>query len=308
MHAEAPRINGGIGFAIDGPRALVSARQSLHLTVADNRSWPMAPAERGQLLAALQRFSDRLSLRGGADIRVEGAMRTHVGLGSATAIRLAALEALALVNEASVDRKTLVEASGRGGTSGIGVNSYFEGGLICDLGRAGAKHFVPSSQAASLPSALALPSITMPNWPILLCLPRGIRPKTQDEEIDFFARTTPLSVAASHEASYVALFGLYASAAEADFVAFCRGVEQMQISEWKRAERAEYGDELVAISNGLRHAGAQCVGMSSLGPLLFCLAKEPDIANVTWAAEALNCEVREVRPTNRGRDLRASHA
>ena len=112
-------------------------------------------------------------------------------------------------------------SSGRGGTSGIGVNSYFDGGLICDLGRKGGGRFAPSSQAGTAPTALALPSVRMPDWPILLCLPKSLQPKTQAEEIDFFARTAPIPAPASYETSYVGLFELYAAAAEIDFAAFC---------------------------------------------------------------------------------------
>ena len=308
MHAGAPRMNGGIGFAVDGPHALVVAKTASSVIIEDHRRWPMGTVELDQLRAAIDVSADRLGVQRGVTIRIEGEMRTHVGMGSATAIRLAALEALALANGIETDRAILVEASGRGGTSGVGVNSYFDGGLICDIGRKGSDRFAPSSQARAVPPALALPSIQMPDWPILLCLPNSLRPKTQAEEIDFFARTTPIPGPASYEASYVALFELYAAAAEADFAAFCRGVERMQLSAWKRAERIEYGDPLATINKGLHDAGAQCVGMSSLGPLLFCLANSEDVARLWQVAQKLDCDVREVRPVNRGRGLRLLNA
>jgi beta-ribofuranosylaminobenzene 5'-phosphate synthase len=308
MHAGAPRMNGGIGFAVDGPHALVVAKGASTVTVEDHRRWPMGTVELDQLRAAIAIFANRLGVLGGATIRIEGEMRTHVGMGSATAIRLAALEAFALANGKDTDRAELVESSGRGGTSGVGVNTYFDGGLICDLGRKGNDHFAPSSQAEPAPPALALPSIRMPDWPILLCLPKSVQPKTQAEEIDFFARTTPIPGPASYEASYVALFELYAAAAEGEFAAFCRGVERMQLSAWKLAERAEYGDPLATISKGLLDAGARCVGMSSLGPLLFCLANAGDVARLSQVGQRLDCAVREVRPINRGRVLRFQNA
>jgi len=297
-------MNGGIGFAINGPQASVVAKAAASVTVEDHRLWPMKDVELDQLRAALIVFADRVGLRGGVAIRVEGEMRTHVGMGSATAIRLAALEAFALVNGIEADRALLVASSGRGGTSGIGVNSYFDGGLICDLGRKSDAPFAPSSQARSAPPALALPSVPMPDWPILLCLPKSLQPKTQADEIDFFKRSTPLPAPASYEASYIAFFELYAAAAEVDFAAFCRGIEHMQISVWKRAERSEYGEKLASINNCLLDAGARCVGMSSLGPMLFCLADAGDITQLSQVAHMLDCNIREVRPVNRGRVLR----
>lgn len=269
---------------------------------------PMGPDELQQLLGTLERFAEARLLRSGGQIVLEGEMRTHVGLGSATAIRLASLEALAIVNGSSVDRAAIVRASGRGGTSGIGVNSYFDGGLVCDLGRACGGDFLPSSRADASSPQLALPSVAMPDWPILLCLPRDIPGKTQPEEIEFFERTAPLSAESSYEASYIAMFELYAAAVDSDFAAFCRGVERMQSTAWKRAERAQYGTRLAAISDGLRRGGARCVGMSSLGPLLFCLADRTDMANLAQIAASFNCDTFEVRPTNSGRRLSVCYA
>jgi beta-ribofuranosylaminobenzene 5'-phosphate synthase len=243
MHAGAPRMNGGIGFAVDGPTATIEAKPASNIEIEDARRFPMTASELQQLRGALLGFSQRLELKQGAAIRIEGAMQTHVGMGSATAIRLAALQALALVSGRTVARGALVAASGRGGTSGIGVNSYFDGGLVCDLGRSSdGSHFSPSSQVRATSPPLALPSVKMPDWPVLLCIPSTIRTKTQGEEVAFFARTAPLPAAATFETSYIALFELYAAAAEADFGAFCRGIEHMQRTEWKQAERAEYGE------------------------------------------------------------------
>lgn len=308
MHADAPRMNGGIGFAIDSPGAVIEASSASAISITDVRPSPMAESELRQLRVALDTFAERLQLTAGAAIRIGGAMQTHIGMGSGTAIRLGALEALASVNRRTVGRDVLVRASGRGGTSGIGINSYFDGGLVCDLGRRkDGSHFRPSSQTKAL-APLTLPSVNMPDWPILLCIPRGIRPKTQAEEMAFFARTTPLPAAASFETSYIALFELYAMAIEADFGAFCLGIEQMQRSAWKQAERAEYGEALAFINLRLRDAGAQCVGMSSLGPMLFCLAELSRLAGVANVARSLDCEVYQVRPANHGREVRFGDA
>ena len=105
---------------------------------------------------------------------------------------------------------------------------------------------MPSSQAFATQPPLGLPAIPMPDWPMLLCIPRALAPKTQQEEIDFFERVTPLPASASFEASYVALFEIYATVAERDYGAFCRGVDRMQQSAWKRAER-----ENMAVRSGL---------------------------------------------------------
>lgn len=304
MHHSAPRLNGGIGFAVEGPCAQIDATPAVHLTVRDERQYPMTAPELAQLQCALEGFLAAHRLERAAMVRIGGDMLTHVGLGSATAIRLGAIEALATLNGYRVGREELIAASGRGGTSGIGINSYFDGGLICDLGRRNeGQSILPSSRASTSRLPLALPSLALPDWPMLLCIPRAIMPKTQEEETAFFLRTAPLAETSSFEASYVALFAIYASAAEADYAGFCRGIERMQQTAWKCAERAEYGAALARIGAALLEAGTDCAGMSSLGPLLFCFAPHARLGAIASVARTMGCDVRQTAPRNRGREL-----
>jgi beta-ribofuranosylaminobenzene 5'-phosphate synthase len=220
---------------------------------------------------------------------------THIGMGSGTAIRLAVLEALYLINGSPRPREHLVARSGRGGTSGIGINTYFNGGLILDVGiRSGTTCFLPSSRSRPALSPLALPPLAMPDWPLCLCVPRSIRPKSQNDEVEFFQRTLPLDPSASFRAAYDALFGIYAAAADADREAFCRAVDAMQRTTWKDAEWREYGEPLKGLRDGLAGIGVDCVGMSSLGPMLFCLGEVTALDEVVRRQDALDCKI--VRP------------
>ena len=304
MHEGAPRINGGIGFALDGPMAKIVVRDAAQLAIYDDRRRPMSPSELAQHVKLLKLFVSKHSLTRQAEFRINGEMGTHVGMGSATAIRLGTIESLALLNGWQISKDELVAASGRGGTSGIGVNTYFDGGLICDLGRTNdGQAFAPSSQVIPTRLPLTLPSVTMPSWPMLLCIPRVIVPKTQQDEIAFFERTTPLSQAASFEATYVALFEIYAAAVESNYEGFCRGIVHMQQTAWKQAERQEYGDLLRELTEQLMDVGADCVGMSSLGPMLFCFAKLERLAAITDIAAVMGCDVHRTQPSNRGRKV-----
>jgi beta-ribofuranosylaminobenzene 5'-phosphate synthase len=304
MHEGAPRINGGIGFALDGPMSKIVVRDAAQLVIYDDRPRPMSRNELAQHVKMLELFAMNHGLKRLAEFRISGEMGTHVGMGSATAIRLGTIESLALLNGWQISKDQLVAASGRGGTSGIGVSTYFDGGLICDLGRTNeGQAFAPSSQVIPTRPPLTLPSITMPSWPMLLCVPRAIAPKTQQDEIAFFERTTPLAQAASFEATYVALFEIYAAAAESNYVGFCQGIVHMQQTVWKQAERQEYGDLLREITERLMDAGSDCVGMSSLGPMLFCFAKPERLSTITDVATVMDCDVHLTRPSNHGRKV-----
>ncbi len=302
MHEGAPRMNGGIGFAVEGPVAEITVTEAEQSTIYDERSQPMALAEIAQLSERSERFISDYELKRSGKIRILGEMRTHVGMGSATAIRLGVIEAIGLLNQRQFSKECLIGASGRGGTSGVGINTYFSGGLICDLGHLGdGRSYAPSSRSTPSQIPLALPSVAMPIWPMLLCVPRFISPKNQEEEVDFFQRTTPLSATNSFEASYVALFEIYAAAVEGNYKAFCKGINQMQHTAWKQAERAEYGAPLHILSQKLFEQGADCVGMSSLGPMLFCFADYVRLKSIANFAESSNCDVFWSSPANTGR-------
>jgi beta-ribofuranosylaminobenzene 5'-phosphate synthase len=302
-------MNGGIGFAINGPVARIDIAPSNALLVNDTRSDPMSRTEIEQLRLLLKAFCSDRGLERMAQIDISGDIRTHFGMGSGTSLRLAAIEGMALINGFHLTKAETIFASKRGGTSGVGINSYFEGGLICDLGRPNTgDDFAPSSAIQPDHLPLALPAITLPEWPILLCVPRQISPKTQNQEIEFFRRTTPLSNTASFEASYLALFGSYAAAAEGDYPAFCRSVNDIQHTAWKKAEWSEYGKPLAAIREALLAGGADCVGMSSLGPMIFCFAPHSKLNALEQIAADNHCDAIRTAPSNQGRQVSVKYA
>ena len=194
--------------------------------------------------------------------------------------------------------------SGRGGTSGVGVSSYFSGGMILDLGQLNDDlPLIPSSQGKGTGIPTVLPALRMPQWPLCVCVPLTIRPKNQAEEIEFFKRSTPLDATDSYRACYEAVFGIYGSVKDRDYPAFCRAINSMQETAWKTLERREYGKSLQALATEVLALGVDCLGMSSLGPLLFCFAS-PNVLDALAEREAsLNCRIVRTLPGNSGRVL-----
>ena len=304
MHADAPRVNGGVGFALEEPRTTIIATEGSDTFISDQRVVTLSPEELDRVTSVVAEFVSRHRLARRPSVEIRGDVLTHTGLGSGTSITLGAMEAAAALNDFVVPHGTLVAASGRGGTSGVGVKTYFEGGLVLDLGRPNdGRRLAPSSRSRAGSAPLAVPSLSPPQWPIVLCVPSALASKTSDEELAFFERTAPLPVLASQEAAYVALFQIYASAAEGDYHRFCAGIERMQETAWKRAEIAEHGDGLVALSSTLRRAGADCVAMSSLGPALVCLAAPARTSVVQRAATDAGCTAIVTSFARSGREL-----
>ena len=302
MHAGGLRKNGGIGFAISGPRATVKVEKGTGLSIEDHRDLALNSREIETLSNLVLTVCSENGLDYKLRVSIHGGLKTHVGMGSGTGIRLAILEGIFRLNGRKIDRSALILASKRGGTSGVGINTYFDGGLILDLG-------VPQDNLPLGPSSvgtparipIALPRVAMPAWPMCLCLPNGVTPKTQNQEVEFFDRVAPIRPAESFEAGYHSLVGVYAAAIERNIDHFCKAINYMQLSEWKRQEWAQYGSDLQEVALSIKELGAESIGMSSLGPLLFCIGDQEMVSRISAQASNLQCEVIPVRPTNSGR-------
>jgi beta-ribofuranosylaminobenzene 5'-phosphate synthase len=304
MHANAVRRNGGIGFAVTAPKAVIEIRQSKQVRLRDERRSGFTKSEIAQVEDTVKRAIAQDQLGFGADVRITGELRTHAGMGSGTALRLGILEGIYYLYNVAVTREHLIKRSRRGGTSGIGINTYFSGGLVLDLGvPQDGLPYGPSSRAKATRSPTALPVLQIPEWRLCLCVPRSVPLKTEEEEVEFFARAAPLSPASSFQAAYEALFNVYASVVEADYSAFCGSIDAMQQTEWKAKEWREYSAALRMLRAKLLHLGADCVGMSSLGPMLFCFGNASCLSKIERNAEALDCDVICTKASNRGRSV-----
>lgn len=305
MHAGAPRKNGGLGFAVEGPIASLRIESSRELKIFDRRRRPLQDQEIDRLFSQLEHIRLQLELPIAATFEITGAFLTHFGMGSGTAIKLACIEGLLDINGRTIPRQELIRLSGRGGTSGVGISTYFDGGFAFDLGIVGdqSDHFAPSSMGAADALPLQLHRQSLPHWPVGLCVPRKCEPKTQEDEIEFFRRTTPLPSSKSFEAAYVAVFQVVASLMENDYPLFCQAITAMQQSEWKRLERAEYAPHVDRTDKALRELGADCVGMSSLGPLLYFFGSSETLERVYANSEQLDADVFVTMPKNNGRRM-----
>lgn len=302
MHTSPRRKNGGVGFALRGPAATITLSPAGEFHILDERSRALHHAEIARLSSTLRSAKATLRLDHATKIVITGDLATHVGMGSGTAIRLACIEGLLALNGADLHPTEIIQLSGRGSTSGIGINTYFQGGLFLDLGvKDDGAEYAPSGvrRANAIPSSL--PQLTLPDWEVCLFVPRNIAAKSQPEETEFFARVLPLKPEASYRACYDALFGIYASILEQDPIGFSAAVEGMQETEWKSLEWREYGDPLFVLRDKVRGLGADYVGMSSLGPMLFAGGPKSFRDNAANAANALDCDVFVTRMSNTGR-------
>ena len=280
LNGELGRINGGLGFAVDYPYNTIRIRHAgsdsinglsatedvvayAHSTIARARKLrPIRPCE-----------VDFLSV-----------LPTHRGFGSFTSIGLALVEGLLNLNRVGHTREDLVRIARRGGTSGVGINSYFTGKLIVDLGheclsKPKKKAFVPSSFAWKRGPALALVSLQMPRWPMLLLVPK-VKRVSEDEELEFFADVCPLPADEVSRTVRLCFFGILPSVIEHDYKQFCRCVRKLREMLWKRSEIGLYDDQVSSIISFAEKVGGDAASMSSLGPLVYCFVRRNRISRL----------------------------
>lgn len=187
MTHRASRAYGGAGITLWHVPTVVHARSSGDQDVTVDGQDSAIAAEVPELL-------ESAGIRG-VCVHIEAAAERHIGLGSRTSLNLACIEASMLAIGYSADRECVVRASGRGGASGIGVNSYFEGGVIADVGHAhlGGQTFLPSSHRKPDRAPGKLFRLEWPHiWSIFLVYPRGLQGPHGADEARLFETSTPL--------------------------------------------------------------------------------------------------------------------
>ena len=305
MNKGGYRINGGIGFAIQKPPIRVKVRRSHIFNFTDKRDKPLDQNQRERLMAVINDVCQKYGFTNNITVEVSGKMKTNYGFGSGTAVRLSCLEALFILNAYEYDNETLIQVSGRGGTSGIGIRTFFQGGMILDIGRRfiGDK-FEPSCFVENRQEpALQLQRMEMPSWDIGLCIPLSIPSKNEQQEKSFFEKNCPINVTQVYRTLYHVIFGLMAAVKEKDKENFCKALQAIQNCTWKRAEREQYGVILSKLEEKLYSCGAAAVGMSSLGPTLYFLADNVRNVISKMKSSKYQCDLIRTCPINEGRSI-----
>jgi beta-ribofuranosylaminobenzene 5'-phosphate synthase len=275
MNNDGYRINGSVGFSISAPEIDIDFMESNEIEILDEREIKFTEQEKARLYHVLLEAANKLSLKKKIRCLIKGYALPHYGLGSNTAIYMSCIEALFVTNKTEYNQDDIITYSKRGGTSGIGINTYFEGGFIFDVGiKSDEQSFNPSSIAdRNGKTPLVIHKCKLPDWEVGICIPKYIQSKSEQEEIDFFKTYCPIEKNSIESILYEAVYGITSSITENDYDVFCKSVNTIQSTQWKYLERLIYGEALVELEQKIKLLGADCVGMSSLGPILFFTGK-----------------------------------
>jgi len=277
------RLFGGIGAAIKGPPTIVEATfskttsYSVSFTAADMSDRTVEAVN--NLIERLQLASD-----GHYAITVVSSAPEHMGLGSKTSLLLAIVEAVAAIDDTLMkyDRDSLVRLTQRGGTSGVGVNTFRLGGLIADGGHRShiERNFAPSSARKPDDIAPVIARVALPDeWRVALFydpLHQSIEGQTEKA---YFKKIMPLPEIDNLCALAATYHGILPAVIDKDLDQLAVAFKDMNNTGMKRHELNLQTDSSKQFLSAIWGHG-YAAGVSSFGPAIFVIhhRDSPNIA------------------------------
>lgn len=266
------RIDGGTGVAINEPRIIVKSRKGTgQLDI---------PEDLNDLVKGL---SDRLNIDlNSVDLELVQRFPSHVGLGSHTQIALAIGTALSRASSGTHTPRQIAQAAKRGGTSGIGVNVFSDGGLVIDGGHSFGpgqekEQCLPSS-ASRADVAPMLARYDLPEqWRFVLITPRTELGAHGKREVDLFGEAFPLDPADTGEVCRRILLGLMPGAKQGNIELLGQSLSALQSIGFKRHEVSLQPKPVVDMMEIMLRSGATGAGLSSFGPTVYALTADESV-------------------------------
>lgn len=276
LNGELGRIDGSVGFGLDDP----GFRIKLELWDQIQIQPELDSLTREHILSAAQIMNSLFGIA--AQIKVLDSIPPHVGLGSGTQARLAVGSGMAKLAGLDLSIDQLARILRRGGTSGIGIQVFKQGGFILDLGHSirSKPQFAPSrfSHAPPPPVGFRHP---MPNWHVILIIPQ-IQGPSGEIELEIFRKYCPLPSDQVEKLCRIVLMQLIPALIERDYEIFSQAINSIQRIGFKSIEIKLQHPVVRAILDELKDIA---LGMSSMGPCLYGLTTtRPELDSVKQAA------------------------
>ncbi len=275
MGFASQRVFGGVGFALNHSATVVDfAFDDRFLLSGIDRLDKAACIDLTAILERLKNVSGVKPFRA----RILRHAPQHCGFGSKTSLALSLIAGANQLCSLRLCRHKMQILSGRGGASGVGIHSFFEGGVICDGG-----HRVDPSQAI-LPSSVNLtgeipPLLSRlefpPQWRVILLL--GTAPVLSGQgEVAFFRQHAPVERQDALENVVSLHHGILPAFATANYRALASALVGLHSCGFKMQELLRCDEPTRRCFVALSALGFP-VGVSSVGPLVYVIVDKDDM-------------------------------
>lgn len=294
LNGSLGRIDGGVGLTTEKPGF------TLHTETQDkgveinfehkNLSQDLQNEYSKKISDSAQKMVEFLKLSSGFKFRVKETYPAHSGLGSGTQISLAVGKSILKLHNKDMDAYKIATIVGRGGTSGIGVRAFDDGGFIVDGGHAVDEKpdFLPSS-ASKVPPAPLITRYDFPrNWKIIMAIPNVPAGASGPKEVNIFQKYCPIPLGEVQRLSHILLMKMMPAVVEEDLDSFGESVNQIQNVGFKGIELQLQHPLVHDLINDIRSAGAAGAGMSSFGPTVYAITDTDSRKIANAARNAMN--------------------
>jgi len=275
LNGALGRIDGSVGLTIKKPGLTLQAElqnNGIEIVFKDHdHSEKLNYRERIENSA--RKMMEFLNISSGFKFIVKETYPAHSGLGSGTQISLAVGKAVLKLNNMDMTAPQIAKVVGRGGTSGIGVIAFDQGGFIIDGGHRICEKpdFLPSSASKASPPPIIARYDFPEDWNIILAVPDVPVGASGPEEVNIFQKYCPIPLKDVQKLSHILLMKMMPAVVEADIDSFGDSVNQVQTTGFKKVELKLQHPLISTLIENMKSAGAAGVGMSSLGPAVYAV-------------------------------------
>lgn len=301
LHGRYDRIDGGVGLTLRQPQLVIQAKANKtenRIIFEDNMKLSSSSQEDyiQKIQRAIEGMNNFLGIEDYYQFRVKQTYPPHSGLGSGTQLSLAVGKLILRLNQEDLEASEIAKIVGRGGTSGIGVGSFDQGGFIIDGGHSRKeKHdFLPSAASTASPPPITARYPFPADWNIILVIPRVSRKVSGEDEVNIFQKYCPIPLKEVQELSHLLLMKMMPAVAENDLESFGWAVNHIQEIGFKKIEVRLQNPLIPQLMQELRSSGAAGVGMSSFGPTVYAITDTNSREIVKTAQEMLSGIGREI--------------
>ncbi|MFX0095999.1 MAG: beta-ribofuranosylaminobenzene 5'-phosphate synthase [Candidatus Hodarchaeota archaeon] len=293
LNGDLGRIDGGVGVSLQGELGWIIDAKAInapHDQIETSITNPQFLLLVKELLHTFRKATNLSDQK--VKLMIHQNIPAHVGLGSHTQLALALATLLAHVaqEEHKFNIRQLAQIMNRGGTSGIGVAAFEQGGFILDGGHKFGPDqektaFLPSSASKGINPAPVLFRSPLPNnWQFIIVLPAIKKGASGKEEINLFQSYCPIPANDVKEICRLILMKVLPAVVEKDLKMFGSGIYELQHQGFKKFEIEIQHPIISRLINLAVENGAAGAGMSSFGPATFAIAKSTHISEVdeTW--------------------------
>jgi beta-ribofuranosylaminobenzene 5'-phosphate synthase len=264
----------GVGFSISGPSTTWKVEKA-----DDVRLNGISHLDRLALID-IERVVQNLKAMAvtGFSATLESSPPQHIGLGTKTSLLLSLITAVSGLRGMHLSVTDVQRISGRGGASGIGINLFFCGGVVWDGGHATTENltFAPSSMATTdRPPPLIARWPFPDHWTVGLVLPDNST-FSGEKESSFFKEKTPITTDQVLLTMSAVYHGVIPAFATTDLNLLKSALRKVHSRGLKCEELHAQTKKTVDTFQKFQSLPRIAVGLSSLGPLIYCIFDEGD--------------------------------